>query len=552
MKHTRQPACLNNAESKKTVFYHNGLLTVLLIFICLNGHGQDKKNRENFLNAEYYLEQQKYDNAIVFYNYILQHDSLNAFINYRVGQCFFNIREKQNRAFPYFIKAAANVASGKDKPGFTTGLAPPDVFYLLGEMYQRNYRLDEALQSILEYKDLLIIAKEDKSLKKANFKIQSIAIAKSMIENPLKVKVQNLGPVINTRFSDYNPVVTPDEEILLFTSFWESTDIIFESKKMNGSWAEPVDITTQLGSDGTFYTSGISADGKELFLVKLSDYNCDIYVSHFNDTFWTPVVKLNNKINTINHETSASVSSDGNYLYFSSDREGSFDIYRSERINNDWEKPEKLGSTINTPFDEISPYITVDGKKLFFSSDGHRNMGGMDIFFSALLDDGTWSKPLNAGYPVNTTGDDFFYVPVKNGEIAYCSKYSPDGQGRNDVFRIAYPIETKYAEIIREVTEKRDVDNKLASLKDITTNKTDSFCIQIMAVRHYLDPKYFKEFENINVFLGTDSLYRYVISSYNNQSGSNKLLEKVRDLGYNDAFIRTICSLQAIKNGNGN
>ena len=39
---------------------------------------------------------------------------------------------------------------------------------------------------------------------------------------------------------------------------------------------------------------------------------------------------------------------------------------------------------------------------------GHYNMGGYDIFYSTRLDNGQWSKPINAGYPLNTTNDDCF------------------------------------------------------------------------------------------------------------------------------------------------
>ena len=35
-------------------------------------------------------------------------------------------------------------------------------------------------------------------------------------------------------------------------------------------------------------------------------------------------------------------------------------------------------------------------------------MGGYDIFYSTLLDNGEWSIPLNVGYPLNTTDDDVF------------------------------------------------------------------------------------------------------------------------------------------------
>ncbi|MEZ5010942.1 MAG: hypothetical protein R2744_04765 [Bacteroidales bacterium] len=62
-------------------------------------------------------------------------------------------------------------------------------------------------------------------------------------------------------------------------------------------------------------------------------------------------------------------------------------------------------------------------------------MGGHDIFYSTLLDDGTWSIPVNMGYPVNTTDDDLFFSPVGDGYIAYQSKFDDHGYGQQDIFK---------------------------------------------------------------------------------------------------------------------
>jgi hypothetical protein len=62
-------------------------------------------------------------------------------------------------------------------------------------------------------------------------------------------------------------------------------------------------------------------------------------------------------------------------------------------------------------------------------------MGGYDIFMSVKQDDGNWAAPLNIGYPINSTDDDQFFVPMKDGEIAYFSRFTNDGFGRHDIYR---------------------------------------------------------------------------------------------------------------------
>jgi hypothetical protein len=158
---------------------------------------------------------------------------------------------------------------------------------------------------------------------------------------------------------------------------------------------------------------------------------------------WTAIKKLNDNINTKYWESHASVSYDGKTLYFTSNRKGGYgglDIYSSTRadVNQDnWEKPVNLGPDINTPFNEETPFISPDGKTLYFSSYGHFNMGGYDIFYSNLLENGKWSVPLNMGYPINTTDDDLFYVPVQDGNFAYVCRYYPEeNYGKTDIYRV--------------------------------------------------------------------------------------------------------------------
>jgi hypothetical protein len=153
-----------------------------------------------------------------------------------------------------------------------------------------------------------------------------------------------------------------------------------------------------------------------------------------------PIVKLNSNINTRYWESHASVSHDDQKLYFTSNRggtHGGLDIYVSTRNSaGDWGVATNLGPVINTPYNEESPFLSKDGKTLFFSSRGHYNMGGYDVFYSKLLDNGAWSEPVNLGYPINTTDDNVFFKPINDGYVAYYSVNRPDGFGKEDIYRI--------------------------------------------------------------------------------------------------------------------
>jgi len=93
-----------------------------------------------------------------------------------------------------------------------------------------------------------------------------------------------------------------------------------------------------------------------------------------------------------------------------------------------------LGPEINTIYNEETPFLANDDRTLFFSSRGHFNLGGYDIFRSDLDAQGRWSTPVNIGYPVNTTDDDLFFMPLGNGDRGYYSRFADDGYGRMDIY----------------------------------------------------------------------------------------------------------------------
>ena len=224
-------------------------------------------------------------------------------------------------------------------------------------------------------------------------------------------------------------------------------------------------------------TLSLSNDGNELYLFKDDSHDGNIYVTRFIDGRWMPMKKLNENINTKYYETHASISSDGKRLYFTSNRKGGFgdqDIYVSEREGGDnWGPAQNLGNAINTSMNENTPFITTDGLTLFFSSEGHNNMGGYDVFYSQKKDDGTWSDPINLGYPINTTDDDLFYSPIGDGSRGLIALFEKEGLGEQDIYQLDLFI-PKYKKSIITSNDLFTVspDNRIKSIVIDTINKS--------------------------------------------------------------------------------
>jgi len=417
-------------------FKHIIAIVLALLFGLHVAYTQQTDIDGNFRDAEYYLFEKQYEKALPFYLRLHEADSSNVVVNYRIGQCYFNILREREKAFPYLLKVSKNVSRRFVDEKYEQRIVPIDTYFMLGELYHAREELVKALSYYKKYKKWLRSNEKDE-IQKVNKHIESVYVAWELQKTYVPYSAISLGDEINTRHSDYNPVLSANQNVLAYTSYWETIDLIFFTWKEDGKWRKPLNITNMVGSNGDCYTSAIAPDGKTLYFVKIDYYDSDFYYSTYEDGIWNPMQKMSNRINSSELETSLFISDDGNTLLFSSNRSGGvgkLDIYISYKEDNgNWSKPENLGQTINTPFDDEAPFLSGDGNLLFFSSKGHMTMGGYDIFYSSKNPDGTWTKPINVGYPINTTGDDLFYVPFGNGNEGYFVRDLPGGNGLMDI-----------------------------------------------------------------------------------------------------------------------
>lgn len=410
--------------------------------------------------AERLFNNGKYKEAIPQLQKLLKKQPKNAKYNFYLGFCYFHSPTEQLKSIPYFEVAE------KDK---STDFYY-DLKYYLGQAYHLANKFDKAIAEFQSMKEAISPTRSGQELlNDINRRIEMCNIGKSLTQNPRKVNIINLGKQINSEYQDYAPIISADESVMIFTSRRKGStgglvdengdyyEDIYISYNEGGQWQPPMKIDSlstlkeikgprwskakkisrAINTDKHDAAIGLSPDGQKLFIYR----NEDIYESTLIGTDWQLPVKLNPNINTKYKEPSASLSPDGKTLYFISDRKGGRggkDIYISRKLNNgDWGPAENLGPKVNTPFDEDAPYIQADGKTLYFSSKGHSSMGGYDIF-KTVLENGSWSSPQNLGYPVNTSGDDIYFVVSAKGDHAYFSSLRPGGVGNMDIYLLLF------------------------------------------------------------------------------------------------------------------
>ncbi len=409
--------------------------TIILAFITpILLFAQDEKaikKGDNYFNiGNLYAAKDAYEEA---YNIKKE----NPYTNLQLAKCFIEI-SRPSKA----LEHANNAVKLSPKP-------TNEMYLLLGRALQLDHQFDKAI----EYYQKSDIGGTNRKL--TSKLIIECEFGKKYKANPVDAKVTNSGPLVNTEHNEYLPYITADRSKLFFTSRRPGSTgskkaedgLLFEDIYMcynkGGAWDSPQNISS-LNTDGHDACVGISEDGQTMFVYKGTNGG-DLYMSELKGKNYSKPEPL--PFNTIGFESTASLSPDGRTLYFvyAGTAIGNRDIYICSRtFSGTWSKPRKL--EISTPYDEDSPFIHPDGKTLYFSSKGHSTMGGYDIFKCTKTSTG-WSTPENLGYPINTAGDEIYFVLAADGKVGFYSSDKEGGLGKQDIYSIRMPIPPKDPEL---------------------------------------------------------------------------------------------------------
>jgi len=422
---------------------------------------------ENAFNAgEYYLAIDLYKDAYG----SLQDKTNKADILFKMAECYRLINQPI-KAEIWYLKAI-----GK-------GISNPLATYHLGEMQKMNMKYEEAKESFKKYKEL------DPKDSRGEDGIRSCELAQKWMDNPNGYQVDNMK-FFNSRQEDFAPAYANSEyNLVYFTSSRDgatgnkinsvtgqnSADIFLSRGDRKGTWSVPVPLGQTINSEFEEGFPNLSDDFKTLYFtrckaVKNKNMGCQILYSEIQNDEWgksTPVNIAEDSV-TVAHPA---ISSDEMTLYFTSDMaggQGGKDIWKVTRTakGGEWSKPINLGSQINTSGDEEFPYVHPDGT-LYFSSNGLLGLGGLDIFKAKPQSDGSW-KVENMGYPINSNADDFGITFQKDQEKGFFSS-SRTLKGDADVFAFSLPP-LKFTIIGTVKDEKTELPLADANVKSISSD----------------------------------------------------------------------------------
>lgn len=320
----------------------------------------------------------------------------------------------------------------------------PDAYYYLGKLYYGKEDFANTILYLNKYLSNPDNIKEDSALVDAQDIVKWAEAPAQLVKKPVPFEPR-LVKGISSDKDEYLVIISPDNEMALYTrktevassnTAWVSEspykEKFYYSIRKNGVFDNGMEMPAPFNRMDNEGGATLTIDNKELFYTVCvwgSDsaakryYNCDIYTSRLGPYGWEDITQ----VETINlpdsWESQPSISSDGKSLYFISDRKGGmggYDIYRSVRdANGRWGEPQNLGKKINTVGNEKSPFIHTDSQTLYYSSSGRPGMGGYDIFYSRIQDDGSWATSVNIGFPINSKFDDVGFFVSTDGHYGY-------------------------------------------------------------------------------------------------------------------------------------
>ena len=179
------------------------------------------------------------------------------------------------------------------------------------------------------------------------------------------------------------------------------------------------------------YDNGYQKDKSGIVRLKL--YKATNY-----GNFWSDIKELpfNSTEYSVAHPT---LSQDNTKLYFASDMPGTnglSDLYVVDILEEDsYSDPVNLGDQINTEGRDTFPFIRDNGE-LYFASDGHLGLGGLDVFVCTDPSNPAKENIYNIGRPINSSKDDFAFIIDDDTKEGYFTSNRLGGRGSDDIYKL--------------------------------------------------------------------------------------------------------------------
>jgi hypothetical protein len=399
-------------------------LFILLLFIPCLSFAQ----KTILEKAENHFNNYEFEQAIIFYNTIIEQDSNDFNIQIRLAEAYRknNQSEKavywysqvveQEKARPVHFLFYAQMLFGigqceaaNDWTQEYIDLTPDEFHHFrhpvdCSSFRKRNEPKEDASDFFI--KKLPVINTKHDEIGVSYYKNTILFTQKSKFIPPIR----------------YDEWYIPDYELINYQLSIDTIDL--EQNHFNYIEA-PIEWRQYKHNDFNFSTT---KNGRQAYFVRSQDWvdadtivlNFKIFHASWKNGKWQEVIGL--PFNSDEYSVSYPYwVEEDSILYFASDMSGGFggyDLYYSYWEDGIFSPPINLGPIINTKFDEIYPFLNATNQRLYFASNNNESLGGYDIFYSKIYENG-YSKSIHLSAPINSEQDDLNFICNEKGTHGY-------------------------------------------------------------------------------------------------------------------------------------
>jgi outer membrane protein OmpA-like peptidoglycan-associated protein len=499
------------------------LLVIIFVFSIqfINAQNQDLSRAKKFFDRTYYSE------AIVLYERLAEEKPSQEVIKNLADSYFYtNNLVKAQRYYRLLVKSYNNNLDREYYFRYAQTLKATNSYDDANEVLKEYYTKSTNPEDISNFeKDLKTL--ENVSAIGKRFEIKNLSINTPNSEfgaveykgNLVFAGVKLKPGIFDKKFKWDNETYLNLVEIPLQNINTADSTVHYFAKELKTGMHESNAIFTKDGKT-MYFTRNNSKNGKK----KKDDKkvsNLQIFKAELIDGKWTNITSL--PFNSPNYSVEhPALSADEKVLYFASDMPGSlgsFDIYSVNVNKGAFDTPKNLGPQINTNKREQFPFASADNK-LYFSSDGHLGYGSLDVFVSEI-NGNEYSKPVNAGLPLNSNLDDFAFNINSETKQGYFASNREGGKGSDDIYQfkeikdlIVEDCKQFIAGIITDIDTKLPLENATVILQDsenktlntITTSADGKFSFTVACEASYKVSAFKEKYTNESVTLTLDKI----------------------------------------------
>ena len=213
-----------------------------------------KENKAEFKEAKKWLQDglalidvpegyyPNYQGAIPLLKKAYDFNPKSADLCFKIGICEINSPYKFDAL--HFFQEAYELKPNVDRM----------IHYYLGYSKQLQYAFEEALYEYKLFRNALSPKEQSDQFARVNKRIKECESGIELLEEPVRVWIDNLGNNINGKYPEYAAVISADESVIIYTSRREGST---GEQEVNGQYMEDIYISEKVG-DSWSPANGIS------------------------------------------------------------------------------------------------------------------------------------------------------------------------------------------------------------------------------------------------------------------------------------------------------